>query len=183
MKAIVIAYVVVASAVILLCFLSPYGSRIFGLIHWWSVVGTLGAAAICLMFWAAGTLKRWLLNRILPVQVAFILSVPVSSIVGSRNDLFLAEVSGIVTQRYVGGHALKSLEIESPNGDFYHIEGLPEVTWNAVSSRDAFIKSQGFHITVGRQEIELNRDGKLWKCKEPMQNKQADGCDGDKLSN
>ena len=175
MKNIIVAYVIVASAIILLCFLFPYGSRIIDLIQWWPVVGTLAGAVICFVFWAKGLAKR-----IIPIQIAFFLSVPAASIIGSRNDLFVAEVVGIVSQRYVGGHALKSLAIKTPNGDLYRIEGLPDRIWDAVAIGDSFIKNRGFRLTVAGQDTELYRYGKLWKSKEPIQGEQVGGCDGEK---
>ena len=160
MRSIIAAYVIVAGVIILLCSVFPYGSRIIDLIQWWPVVGTLAGAVICFVFWAKGLVKP-----ILPILIALFLSVPVASIIASRNDLFVAEVVGVVAQRYVGGHALKSLEIKTPNGDLYRIEGLPVVTWDAVSVGDSFIKNRGFRLTVAGQETELYRYGEIWKSK------------------
>ena len=173
MRITIVAYVIVAGTILLLCLLCPYGSRVLEFAQWWPVAGTLIAASIGFVSWAKGIFKRELLMRFLPVQVAFFLSVPVASVVGSRNDIYLAEVAGVVTRHYVGGHALSSLEVQTANGDLYRIEGLPSMTWDAVSVGDEFLKSRGFLITVGGQDAELFRDGRLWLIKEPTQGEQA----------
>jgi hypothetical protein len=171
MRITVIAYVVIAGAIILLCLLCPYGSRVLELTQWWPVAGILLAVAIGLVVSAMGMQKRELFMRILPVQIAAFLSIPVASIVGSRNDIYTAELAGVVTRHYVGGHALNSVEVRSSNGDIYCIEGLPSTTWGADSVGATFIKNRGFLITVGGQDAELFRDGRLWK--KPTQDEQA----------
>lgn len=172
MRSIIVAYVIVAGTIILLCLLCPYGSRVFELTQWWPVVGTLAAASIGFVSWDKGMLKLELLKRILPVQIAFFLSVPVAAVVGSRNSIYIAEVAGVVTRHYVGGHALNALEVQTVNGDLYRIEGLPSMIWDAVLVGDAFIKNRGFLITVGGHHAELFRDGRLWKSREPTQGEQ-----------
>jgi len=139
----------------------------FDAIVWWPIFGTLIGAAICFVFWARGRVKY-----IIPIQIAFFFSVPIASIISHRNDLFIAEFTGEVAQRYVGGHALKSLDVETPSGDHYRIEGVPAETWDIVSVGDHFIKNRGFVLTIADHDAELFRDGNITKVQKPTQGEQ-----------
>lgn len=151
LKAFIVAYVLLAAAIVLLSVICPYGSRVFGLIRWWPIAGVLIASFSSFIFFAKG-----LLRFILPMQIALIVSVPIAAIVSGRNAIFVTELSGVVTQRYVGGHAAKGLEVQGNGGDIYHIEGVLENVWDSVSVGDSALKGRGgFGMTVGGRHVEL----------------------------
>ena len=164
MRVTIVAYVIFAVAIILATLLSPYGSKAFEMIRWWPVFGILAGAVICFLLWAKVRLKR-----ILPIQIVLLLSVPIAAIRSERNDVFVAELTGVVTRRYVGGHALKSLEIRTPSGAEYRIEGVSPVAWESISIGDAFVKKRGLVLTLSGFDSELFQDCNIAKIKRPTE--------------
>lgn len=157
-RALFIAYMILAGASLLLCLLCPYGSASLSIIQWWTPVGVISCASLCLFLSAKGV-KKWML----PIGLVFFISTPVTQIVSSRNKLYIATVTGVITRCYVGRHTLKSLEIKASDGTVYRLEGLPTHLWETVKPGDSFSKNRGFQVVIQGQTIEVERWAQIWK--------------------
>lgn len=171
MRVIVTAYVFLCSVAVILCLARPYGPPEFPVLSWWPPVAALAVVVVIFAHKLRPPAKVFSV-----LGASFALSAIITSIVSGRNALFLAEADGVVVQRYIGGHALKAIEVREPDGDLHRIEGIPEIVWNAVEPGQHAVKDRKtFEIVIAGRRTTLAQWGKVWKTESQLKGEQTAG--------
>lgn len=169
MRVIVTTYAFLCSVAVILCLAGPYGAPEFPVLSWWPPVAALAAVVVIFAYKLRPPAKAFSV-----IGASFALSAIITSIVSGRNALFLAEADGEVVHRYIGGHALKAIEVREPDGDLHRIEGIPEMVWNTVQPGQHAVKDRkSFEIVISGRRTTLAQWGKVWKTESPLKGEQA----------
>ena len=150
----------------------PYGAPQFAVLRWWPPVAGVSAAVFFLACRCKPPIKIFA-----ALLVAFFASAGLTRVVSDRNELFIAEADGVILHRYLGGHALKAIQVRSSEGDYHRIEGIPESLWNSIQlGQHATKRRDSFELVVENQRVTLGRWGKVWKTQIPVGSRDlADG--------
>ncbi|MES2468006.1 MAG: hypothetical protein V4675_11940 [Verrucomicrobiota bacterium] len=164
-------YAFICLVTVILCLARPYGSPEFQVLSWWPPVAALAVVVVIFAYKLRPPAKAFSL-----LGASFALSVIITSMVSDRNVLFIAEADGVVVHRYIGGHALKSIEVREPDGVFHRIEGLPEIVWNTIQPGQHAVKDRkSFEIVIGGRRTTLVQWAKVWKTESQLKGEQTAG--------